>query len=195
MKTRPAARVARDGRGARVELEAAALGRDRDAQRVAREQQLRRAAVDRRRLASGPAALAVAVDLDDALARGEVARGRDLLDERLDVGAEELGRLVAGLADQMEVPRVPVRVLEAEAALAEIDLAGDARIDHPLERAVDRGAADPLVFAADDVEEIVGAEVPLLLEEHVQDEVALARPLGARRPEPIDVGNRWCSCG
>ena len=113
--------------------------------------------------ASGPAVLAFAVNLHDALARGEVARGGDLLDERLDVGAEELGRLVAGLADQMKVPRVPVRVLEPEAALAEVDLARDARVDHPLQRAVDRGAADALVLAARDVEEIVGAEVPSCL--------------------------------
>ena len=48
----PAARVARDARGARVELEAASLRGNRDAQRVAREQQLRRPLV--RRLAGRP---------------------------------------------------------------------------------------------------------------------------------------------
>ena len=92
--------------------------------------------------APGAAVLARAVDLHHALRGGEVARGGDLLDQRLDVGAEELGRLVAGLADQMEVARVPVRGLEAEAPFAEIDLAGDAGVDHPLQRAVDGGAAD-----------------------------------------------------
>ena len=60
----------------------------------------------------------------------------------------------------MKVPRVPVRMLEAEPALAEVDLAGDARVDHPLQRAVDGGAADPLILAADEIDQIVGAEVP-----------------------------------
>ena len=63
-----AARVARDARGARVELEAAALGRDRDAQRVAREEQLGHAAFGDRRPA-GPARFARAVNLQHALPR------------------------------------------------------------------------------------------------------------------------------
>ena len=54
---------------------------------------------------------------------------------------------MAGLADQVEVARLAVRVLEPEAALAEIDLAGDAGVHHPLQRAVDGGAADPVIFA------------------------------------------------
>ena len=49
---------------------------------------------------------------------------------------------MAGLADQVEVARVAVRGLEAEAAFAEVDLAGDAGVDHPLQRAIDGGAAD-----------------------------------------------------
>ena len=64
-----AARVARERGRARVELEAAALGGDRDPQRVAREEQLGRRAVDRRRGRPGPAGLARAVDLQHALAR------------------------------------------------------------------------------------------------------------------------------
>ena len=138
-----AAGVARHARGARVELEPAAFGRDRDAQRVAREQQL-----GRRRLrppARRPVRqrLAGAVNLQHALPRREAARRRDFLDQRLDVGAEELERVVAALADQMKVARMPVGVLEAEAAFAEIDLPRDARVDHPLQGAVDRRAADP----------------------------------------------------
>ena len=84
-------------------------------------------------------------------------------------------------------------MLEAEPALAEIDLAGDARIHHPLQRAVDRGAADPLILALDQIDEIVGAEVSLLAEEHVDDQVALAGALGAGRPQPVEIGNgrRW----
>ena len=81
----------------------------------------------------------------------------------------------------MEVPRLAVGVLEAEAALAEVDLAGDAGVHHPLQRAVDGGAADALVFALDQIDEIVGAEVPLLAQEHVDDLVALAGALAAGR--------------
>ena len=66
------------------------------------------------------------------------------------------------LADQVEVPRVPVGVLETEAALAEIDLPGDAGVDHPLQRAVDGGAADPVIFPTDEVDEIVSAQVTFL---------------------------------
>ena len=75
---------------------------------------------------------------------GEIARRGDLLEQRFDVGAEELERSVAALADQMEVPRMPVRVLEAEPAFAEIDLARDPGVHHPLQRAVDRRPADAL---------------------------------------------------
>jgi hypothetical protein len=65
------------------------------------------------------------MDLQHALAWREAARCRDLLDKRLDVGAQELERSIAGLADQMEVPGMPIRMLEPEAALAEIDFPGN----------------------------------------------------------------------
>ena len=186
-KTLPAARILGDARGARVELEAAALGRNRNAQRVAREQQLAGRAFFGRRPA-GAARLAGAVDLHDALPRREAARRRHFLDQRLDVGAEKLVRAIAGLADEMKVPRMPVRVLEAEAALAEIDLARDAGLDHPLQRAVDGRPADAMVLALDQLDEIVGAQVSLLAEEHVDDQIALAGPLGAGGPQPIEIG-------
>ena len=83
---------------------------------------------------------------------------------------------------------MPVRVLEAELAFAEIDLAGDAGLDHPLQRAVDGGAADALVFAADEVDQIVGADVALLPQEDVDDEVALAGALAAGRAQAVDEG-------
>ena len=139
--------------------------------------------------AAGAAGFAGAVDLHHALARGERAGRRHFLDQRLDVGAEELVRAIAGLADQVEVPRVPVGMLEAEPAFAEIHLAGDARLLHPLQGAVDGGAADAMVFALDQVDQIVGAQVSLLLEEHVDDQVALAGALGAGRPEAIEIWN------
>jgi hypothetical protein len=99
------------------------------------------------------------MDLQHALAWREAARGRDLLDKRLDVGAQELERPVAGLADQMEMPWMPVRMLEPEAALAEIDFPGDSGVDHPLESPVDSRAADPLILALDQIDEIVGRQV------------------------------------
>ena len=88
---------------------------------------------------------------------------------------------MAGLADQMEVARLPVGVLEAEPPLAEVDLAGDAGVHHPLQRAVDGGAADAMVFAANEIDQIVGAEVPFLAQEDVDDLLALAGALAAGR--------------
>ena len=79
-----------------------------------------------------------------------------------------------------------VGVLEAEPAVAEVDAPRDAGVDHPLQRAIDRGAADPRVLAADQIDEIVGAEVPLLPEEDVDDEVALAGAAPAGRPVRLD---------
>ena len=60
----------------------------------------------------------------------------------------------------MKMARVPVGGLEARAPFAEIDLAGDAGVDHPLQRAIDGRAADPGGLAADQIEQIVGADVP-----------------------------------
>src|SRR5580704_2508044 len=71
LEDRPSARVGRHAGGARVELQAAALGGDRDAQRVPREDQLGRRTVDRRGLPAGPAFLAGADNLDDRLGRRE----------------------------------------------------------------------------------------------------------------------------
>ena len=184
-----AARVLGDPRAARVELQPAPLGGNRDAERVPREQQLGRSALDRRR-AAGPARLAGAVDLQDALARREVARRGDLLEERLDVRAEKLERSIAGLADQMKVARVAIRVLEPETALAEVDLARDPRLLHPLERAVDGGAADLLILAADQIVQVVGGQMSFLAEEDIDDEVALAGAFAPGRPEAVEVGGR-----
>ena len=178
--------VLRDARGARVELEAAALGRNGDAQRVARENHLRRPALAGRRPA-GLAFLARAVNLHDALLAGEFSRRGHFFDQRFDVGAEKLERLIAGLADQVKVPRMAVRVLETEAAFAEIDLAGDARVHHPLQRAVHRGAADAAIFLADEIDKVVGAEMPLLAEERVDDEVAFAGALASSRAHAFDI--------
>ena len=84
----------------------------------------------------------------------------------------------------MEVARLAVGVLEPEPALAEVDLARDAGVHHPLQRAVDGGAADALVFAADQIDEIVGAEVAFLAQEHIDDLLPLARALAAVGLQP-----------
>ena len=98
------------------------------------------------------------------------------------------GRIgVATSPGRMEVARMPVRVFEPETPLAEIDLAGDARVHHPLQRAVDGGAADAMVFLAYHVDEIVGAEVPVLTEKHVDDLLPLAGALAASRLQSRDV--------
>src|SRR5687767_3623589 len=81
LKDRAPAKILGDTRGAGVELEAAALGRDRDAQRVARENHLGGAALRSGRLA-GLTFLARAVDLHHALLAGEFSRRGHLFDER-----------------------------------------------------------------------------------------------------------------
>ena len=194
LKNRAAARVLRDARRARIELEPAALGRDRDTQRVARENHLRRPALRIGRLA-GLTVFARAVNLHHALLADELPRRRDFFDQRFDVGAEELEGLVAGLADQVEVARVPIRMLEPEAAFAEIDFAGDARVHHPLQRAVHRRAADASIFLADEIDEIVRAEVPLLAQERIDDEIALAGALAASRAHAFDINGSACTSG
>jgi hypothetical protein len=191
----PAADVARHARGARVELETAPLGGNGDPQGVAREHQV--GVADRRRGGRTPRAALFArpVNLDDALGGGEAARGRHLLDERFDVGAQELERAMTGLADEMKMARLPVRLLEPEPALAKVDLARDPRVNHPLQGAVDGCAADALILAPDQIDEIVGAEVSLLTQEDVDDLLALARALAARRLQPAEIRKRLCHGG
>jgi len=75
----------------------------------------------------------------------------------------------------MEMPRMAVRRLEAEAAFAEIHLARNARLFHPLERAVHGGAADAVIVFADEVDEIRQRSDACLAKKHADDLVALAR--------------------
>ena len=76
-----------------IELKAAALGRNRDPERVARKDELRRRAVELRRRRSRrlarPAFLARADNLHDRLRRREVSGGGDLFDQSFHIGAEE----------------------------------------------------------------------------------------------------------
>src|ERR1043165_911056 len=179
--------IARHARGAGEELEAAALGVDGAAQRVARKEQIGMSRLRGGAVTARAALLALPVDLHDALRGAEAARVGDFLDERLDVGAEELERAAAALADEVKVTRLTVGVLEAETAFAEIDLARDAGVDHPLQGAVDSRAADAVIFAAYQVDEIVGAEVAFLAQEDVDDLFALARPFSASRLQAAEI--------
>src|SRR5262245_48574904 len=113
MEDRAAARVLGHAGRPRVELETAALGGNRHPQRVTREHQLRGRAVYRRRLLAGPAFVAGPEDLDHLLRRREIARRRDFLHQRLDVRAQEFGRPVTRVADEMKVTRMAVRRFEA----------------------------------------------------------------------------------
>ena len=88
----------------------------------------------------------------------------------------------------MKVARLPVGMLEAEAAFAEIDFAGDARVDHPLQRAVDGRAADAVIFAADEIDQIVGAEMAFLAQEHIDDLFPLAGSFPAVWLQPAEIG-------
>ena len=77
-------------------------------------------------------------------------------------------------------------MLEAKAPFTEVHLTRDAGIDHPLQRAVDGRTADPLVFSSDEIDEVVGAEVPLLPQENVENLLAFAGTFAAFRFEAID---------
>ncbi len=79
-------------------------------------------------------------------------------------------------------------MLEPEAALAEVDFARDAGLDHPLQRAIDGGAADAMVLLADQIDEVVCAEVSLLAQKHLHDHIAFAGSLAARGAQAVDVG-------
>jgi len=165
--------------GARIELEAAALGRDRHAQGVAREHAVGGRAVNRRRFPAGAALLAGADNLHHRLRRREISRRGDLFHQRLDIRAQKLRRTMAGRANEMKMPRVAKRRLETRSPFAEIDFPRDAGADHPLQGAVDGRAADARVFAADVFEQVVGTEVPLLTEEHAHDPIAFGGVLTA----------------
>src|SRR5688572_13900222 len=93
---------------------------------------------------------------------------------------------MAALADQMEVPGLAVGMLEPESSLAEIDLAGDTRIDHPLQGAIDGRAADAVIVPPNEIDEIVGAEMPFLPQEDVDNLLPFAGALATGRLEPAE---------
>ena len=86
--------------------------------------------------------------------------------------------------------------LEARSTLAEIDLAGDPGFDHPLQRPIDGRPPDPGSLTADEIEQVVRAQMTFLLEEGLENPVALSwnacRPRGAdgmgrERRDPLAV--------
>ena len=87
----------------------------------------------------------------------------------------------------MKMSRVPIRVFETEPALAEIDLAGNASVDHPLERPVHGRPAGRVTFRLEDVDQIISAQMPLLPQEDVDDQLALAGPSASRGAEAFEV--------
>jgi hypothetical protein len=95
---------------------------------------------------------------------------------------------MTALADQMKVAGLSIGVFEAEPAFTEIDLARDARVHHPLQRAIHGGAADPLILVTNQVNEIIGAQVTFLPQEHVDDLFPLARALTALRLQLCEIG-------
>src|SRR5262245_55944317 len=88
------------------------------------------------------------------------------------------------------MPRMPVRRLETRPAFAEVDLARDAGIDHPLERAVDGGAADARILPVHEADEIVRAQVAFLLQERTKNVFAFGGALAAGGPKVGDVRER-----
>ena len=52
-------------------------------------------------------------------------------------------------------------------------------VDHPLQRAVDGGSAELLVFLTHQVDQVVGAEMAVLVQENVDDQIAFAGALAA----------------
>ena len=178
--------VFRHPRCTRVEIETAAFGRNRYAQRIPRKHEIGVTAFEARR-APRATFLARAIDLDDALRGAEISGRGDFLDEPLNIGAQKLERPMTGLANEMEMPRLTVRVLEAESAFTEIDFASDASVHHPLQSAVDGGAADAVVLFAYQIDEIVSAEMTFLTQEDVDNLLPLAGALAARRRQPAEI--------
>ena len=96
---------------------------------------------------------------------------------------------MAGRADEMKMARMAIGGLEPRSSFPEIDFARDAGVDHPLQRAVDGGAANSGILAMYEVAEIVRAQMPFAAQKDIEDAIALARPLPARRPKTRDVRN------
>src|SRR5947209_448870 len=126
------------------------------------------------------AALALRADAEDAkavLRRLEPVPGDDCVLNGLQLGGVEFDCSAALGADHVVVVRVFVVVLVARAPVAEAHLAGESRLDQELEGTIDGGVADVRLFRLDEPVEVFARKVLLGAQEHVEDEVALRRPL------------------
>lgn len=178
-------RVSGEPPRAGIEVETALFGCDRDAERVARKHGVSRDPGVGLRPASATR-LTGAVDLHHALARREPADCGHLFNEGFDIRAQKLKRLVARLANQVEMTWMSVRMLETELAIPEIHSSGDACLHHPQKRAINGGPADLSVFAPNQIDKLIGAEVPGLPQKHPHNAVPLVGPPPARGPMRLD---------
>ena len=78
-------------------------------------------------------------------------------------------------------------MFEPESPLPEIDLSGDTSINHPLECPVDRGTTDLVILGADQFDQVIGAEVPLLAKEDVDDKLTFRRAPAPGQSETFKV--------
>ena len=79
-------------------------------------------------------------------------------------------------------------MLKAETAFAKVDLARDTGIDHPLQCSVDCRATDALILAPDQIDQVIGAEMPFLTQKDVEDEIPFARAFGPSGTNTIEIG-------
>jgi len=89
----------------------------------------------------------------------------------------------------MEMTGLTIGVLEPESPLAKVDLAGDARINHPLQGAIHRCTADAVIITSNEIDQIVGAEMAFLSQEDVDNLLALAGALATGWLQPSEIWN------
>ena len=87
----------------------------------------------------------------------------------------------------MVVTRMAERLLEPRPSLSEIDFPRDAGANHPLQRPIDGRAADPRIFFANEIAQVIRAQMPFLAQEDTQDAVAFARTLAAGRAQAGEI--------
>jgi hypothetical protein len=94
------------------------------------------------------------------------------------------------VANEVEMSGVAKRRFKARPTFTEIDLSGDPGVDHPLQGPIDGGAADTSVFSANQIAEIVRAQMSLLAEKDVENAVAFCGTFPAGRTEAGKIQGR-----
>ena len=97
----------------------------------------------------------------------------------------ELRLLAAGDADQVVVVRDAEGFFIPGHAVAEVHFLGQTGLAEQLQGAVHRGLADGGVFLTDLVVQLLGAQMPVLLEEDIHDQAALRREFQAVRRDIV----------